>query len=79
MEIKIGNCELKVEDPKNPIAYYRLTERITKGLFTVSGMDSYDKHITAFSQNLQSFLVENKDFVIGIVNAGKIKINEVLK
>lgn len=74
MEIKIGNCEFSADNLKTALDYRKCVQTITKGLFFVSGMPENVDQICAFSENLHRFLVENKDFVVGIVNAGKIKL-----
>lgn len=73
MEIKIGNCDIDIEDPKNAEEYARAIRSTVRSLFLISGIKRDDDQVTALSNNLHTFLIENKEFIIGIVNAGRIK------
>lgn len=74
MEIKIGMVELSLNDVKTAEDYNKCMKVITRGLFQASGLYQNDCDINAMADNLQRFLVENPAFVVGLVNAGKIKI-----
>lgn len=74
MEIKIGMVELSLNDVKTAEDYNKCMKTITRGLFQTSGLYQNDCDINAMADNLQRFLVENPAFVVGLVNAGKIKI-----
>lgn len=74
MEIKIGMVELNLENTKTAKDYNDCMKVITRGLFQASGLYQNDCDINAMADNLQRFLVENPEFVVGLVNAGKIKI-----
>lgn len=74
MEIKIGMVELSLNDVKTADDYNKCMKTITKGLFALSGIPQNVDQEFAMAENLQRFLVENPQFVVGLVNAGKIKI-----
>lgn len=74
MEIKIGMVELSLNDVKTAEDYNKCMKTIIRGLFQASGLYQNDCDINAMADNLQRFLVENPQFVVGLVNAGKIKI-----
>jgi ABC-type molybdenum transport system ATPase subunit/photorepair protein PhrA len=74
MEIKIGMVEMTLDNVKTAQDYNKCMKTITRGLFQTSGLYQNDCDINAMAENLQRFLVENPQFVVGLVNAGKIKI-----
>lgn len=76
MEIQIGNTVLTVKDDLDAIGYWRLIQRITRMLAGVSGIVPDPSLMHSLSINLHRFLIENKDFVVGVVNAGKTKTEE---
>lgn len=73
MEIKIGNCDNIIDDPKNVAEFSLLMYSVVEALFLISGIKKNEEQIEALSRNMHRFLVENKDFVIGLVNAGRMK------
>ena len=73
MEIKIGNCDIDIENPKNAEEYRKALKATVRSLFLISGIKRNEDQIAALSYNLHSFLLENKEFIIGIINAGRIK------
>lgn len=76
MEIKIGNTILTASDDLDAVGYWKLIQRITRMLAGVSGVTPDSNIMYSLAINLHRFLVENKDFVIGVVNAGKTKTEE---
>lgn len=74
MEIKIGMLELSLNSVKTAEDYHKCMETITKGLFALSGIPHNVDQEFALAENLHRFFIENPEFLVGIVNAGKIKI-----
>ena len=71
MEIKIGNCDNIIEDPQNAYEYGMIMERVVECLFLLSGIKRNEEQISALGRNMHRFLVENKEFVIGVINSGR--------
>lgn len=76
MEIKIGNTVLNASSNMDALGYWKTTNRIAKMLFGVSGIELKDYQVYALAMNLHRFLIDNPEFVVGIVNAGKINCEE---
>lgn len=74
MEIKIGTVEMTLDNVKTAQDYHDCVKTIAKGLFSLSGIPHNEYQEYALADNLHRFLVENPEFLVGIVNAGKIKI-----
>lgn len=76
MNINIGNFVVNIGEPKDAMSYHKLMSRIAKGLFQISGIHANESQVWALGVNLHRFLIENKDFVVGVVNAGKVGEND---
>lgn len=74
MEIKIGMMEISLENLNTAEDYKNCMSVITRWLFRLSGLEQNSVDIAAMADNMHRFLVENPKFVVGLVNAGKIKI-----
>ena len=74
MEIKIGMVEMTLDNVKTAEDYHKCMETITRGLLALSGIPHNADQEFALAENMHRFLVENPEFLVGVVNAGKVKI-----
>ena len=76
MEIKIGMVEMTLDNVKTAQDYHECMKTIVKGLFALSGIPKNVDQEFAMAENLHRFFIENPEFLVGVVNAGKLKISK---
>lgn len=73
MEINIGIYKESLEGLESAHDYHKSFVTLTRQLFSISGIEMDENKIYSMATNIHKFLLDNPQFVVGLINAGKIK------